>query len=404
MGKADLSSLLEECIKDFQAGSSLDEILARHPEEASQLRPLLEIAMGVSNARQEIKIPAQARALSRSAFISPRSVYPRRPVFHSFNLRLAFSAIIIICLVIGLLGTTAVSAKSLPGDTLYPVKLAWEQVQINLASGIAKRLELQKSFDQQRVTEVSQLLELGRMSQVTFTGVLAGKENSWSVAGIDIDVEDSQSGKLSNLQDTVVQVTGETEGNSVKVNAIQPHLIKFAGQIQQLEQGSIQVDGVKVGLDQSTNINGELSQDQEVQITARQEDDGELIAVTVGGDQGKTTPATNEPASTSQNSTDGNNTLPSPGQTNLPPEQGTAPSPVSGGQPKITVSPTNEENEGPGSSQGGGKKVSTPTPTPTPTQSGFSSPENPNPSLATENENQSVTPATTQTQTQEFEK
>ena len=38
MGSPDLSFLLDECIKEYQAGSTLEEILARHPKYARELR------------------------------------------------------------------------------------------------------------------------------------------------------------------------------------------------------------------------------------------------------------------------------------------------------------------------------------------------------------------------------
>ena len=242
--------------------------------------------------------------------------------------------------------------------------------------------------------EVNELITLGRISQVTFSGILAGNENKWNVAGIELNVTETQAGELPNLKDTFVQVTGEIEGKTVKVNAIQPHLVAFSGQIQQVNSGSIQVGGVKVTLDQNTNVNGELSLDQEVQITARQEDDGELIAVNIGGNQARTSTVTNEPAATSAESPSKNNNpkQPLPEPTIHPTQQDAPSSTNSGNQPMATVSPASEENDEPGIGPGEIRITITPTPAPASNQSDNPVQDGLRSTPTFDHENQTVTP------------
>ncbi len=364
MGSTDLSTLLEQCIQEWQSGSNLEEILARHQKYAHELRPLLEIAALTKSAGVAIQVPIEPQSFSRRAFTSPQLARRRQPAPHGFSLRLALSiTAVLLVLIFGLIGTTIVSAQSLPGDTLYPVKLAWEQVQISLASGAAQRLALQATFDQNRVTEVSKLLTIGRTTNVTFTGVLAGSNNSWNVAGIKINVPDQQSGKLPDLQNTVVKVTGETEGNKVKVNDIEPRLVTIKGRVQKLNSDYLQVGGVNVALDQNTDIVGEVSVNQQVQITAKESENGELVAVAIDVSS-TTSPTPTKTAQPTTGETKGSQKSGPPVKTPKPTEPDSTPTPSEGIQPVMiepttTPAPAGSENEA-------GNRGQLPTPTPLP--------------------------------------
>ncbi len=403
MGRSDLSSLLEECIRELQAGSNPEEILARYPKYARQLRPLLETAAWTKKVGASVIIPDDAQANSRKAFTSRQSTRQTRAAFRRFNPRLAFSiAAIILILVLGFFGTRIASAQALPGDTLYPVKIAWEQVQISLTSGTAERLHLEQTFDMQRVAEVNKLINLGRTSSVTFTGVLAGSNNAWNVAGIDLNVDDQQAGTLPDLENTVVQVSGETEGKSVKVNDIEPHLVTLNGQIQRINPENMQVDGINVTLDKNTEVDGELSVNQQVQITARQQVDGELVAIMVNGKASVLSTPTSK-SSPTDGQKPGNQKSGAPVTTPQPTEQENSPTPTSGIQPMMTdpttVStpvPGNEPEKGPGNSG------TVPTPTPTNSdQSGHGGEYQPMPTPTPAPSSESGQPAATRSPTED---
>ncbi len=362
MGRSDLSSILDDCIQELQAGVKLEDILARHSKYARELRPLLETAAWTKNARYDVHVSAQAQSLSRKAFTSAKPAGHPRSAFRSFNLRLAFSfTAIILGLIFGLLGTTIASAQALPGDALYPVKLAWEEVQISLTSGAAQRLHLQDRFDQQRVTEVSKLLNLGRKSNVTFNGLLVDVNNSWNVAGINLNIPDQQASRLADLLNTVVQVTGETDGEAVIVDEITPHLVIFDGQIQQLDSNTMQVSGVNVALDQNTDINGALSLNQQVEITAKEQNDGELVAVAINNKHAAPSTAPKQIQPTSSDTPNSGKNSP-PEKTPRPTEQ-EAPTPTGVIQPMMTGPTPGNESEGPNPGPGNN---GLPSPTPTP--------------------------------------
>jgi len=63
-------------------------------------------------------------------------------------------------------GTVAASSGSLPGDTLYPVKTATEQVQMKLTFSRTAKAKLQARFAERRIKEMARLAEKGRMAQL----------------------------------------------------------------------------------------------------------------------------------------------------------------------------------------------------------------------------------------------
>jgi len=126
--KNELEGILDSCLNELKRGaSSLDECLARHPEHAAQLKPLLQTA-----ARLELggRIPGpsaafKARArlnLTRHMEAHPRRKRPGLSMFH--KLALNFTALACTFLIAG----TAYAQSVLPGSSFYSWKLASERI------------------------------------------------------------------------------------------------------------------------------------------------------------------------------------------------------------------------------------------------------------------------------------
>ncbi len=279
---SELSSILDECIYQLHRGASLDEVLAEHPNYARELRPLLETAAGMKVHRNSLTVPADAQSKSRYRFLSEAAApAKRRGFFHPLHLRLAITALTLVVLVIGLLSTGLVSAFALPGDTLYPVKLTLEQIQLSVASTTSQRLMLQEQFDEVRAQEVNQLKDTNRSVTVTFSGIPAKTNGDWSLAGIKLNLTQQDTQELENLQGYVVQVTGETEGNAVNVAKVQPKVLTFSGIIDSIQPTYWVVAGVKVSVEDKVVSGGEPVVGRRVTITANRQDDGSLIATQV---------------------------------------------------------------------------------------------------------------------------
>jgi len=282
MNNNELSSILEECICQLHNGADLEEVLARYPKYTRELRPLLETAASMQVNSSRLAVPAAAQARSRYNFLSHAAAPAQsHGFFHPLHLRLAITAITIVALVFGLLSTGLVSASALPGDTFYPVKLTLEQIQLSVASSTIQRLSLQDQFDERRAQEVNQLTDANRSANVTFSGIPAKMNGDWLVAGIKLDLTQQDSQQLEGMQGYVVQVTGETEGDTVKVAQVQPKELTISGKIDGIDTGYWVIAGVKVSVDQHLVTGVEPSVGQQVNVTAMRQNNGALIASTV---------------------------------------------------------------------------------------------------------------------------
>ena len=123
----DFEFVLDECLTQLASGaSSLDEILARHPEHAAQLKPLLQTAVRFESA-PTIKPSPVFKARARGQLTNYLKAHPRRQSWVASPIwRVAISAAV---LVIALLITgTAFAQSALPGQTLYTWKLSSENI------------------------------------------------------------------------------------------------------------------------------------------------------------------------------------------------------------------------------------------------------------------------------------
>ena len=169
---------LDQAIGRVQAGASIETALAAEPDFRAELEPLLRTAVTV----QHTPLPAasqQARRAGEHRLVQAaraRRHAAARPLWaalwalvSTFNaprgpLRQAFIGAMALLLFVSstLVGVTRAAATSLPDDTLYPVKLVAEQVQLALAPSPEVRAQLHLAFAQERLREVQAAVEAGR--------------------------------------------------------------------------------------------------------------------------------------------------------------------------------------------------------------------------------------------------
>jgi len=122
----ELETILEECLDQLEGGeSNIDECLARYPEHAAQLTPLLSAATKLAVAREVRPSPA-FRARNRTElniYIQKHpQLKPVSPLFWRFTISL-------VTMVLAFVATgTAFAQKALPGDSLYSWKLTSENI------------------------------------------------------------------------------------------------------------------------------------------------------------------------------------------------------------------------------------------------------------------------------------
>ena len=157
MGKKE--DILALCIEDIRSGrSSLAECLERYPSMRQHLEPLLRIALSIQEP-PDIKPSNAFRVRARVHLVE--QIHATRNVKQTWYpgwLKIA-ALVVAIVLAASALGTgTAYAAQdSLPGDTLYHVKLGVEQVRRVLNTVDTARVKLELAFAGVRLEEMEAL-------------------------------------------------------------------------------------------------------------------------------------------------------------------------------------------------------------------------------------------------------
>jgi hypothetical protein len=165
----EFDNILDECLERLLAkGETLEQCLESYPEQADELKPLLQTALTTKKAsaiqpRPEFK--ASARARFRSALQEMDS--KRSRPFPGWQPRWAIAvAIVLILLLVGGGSTALAAGNSMPDNPLYPVKLATEQVRLALTFSDIGKAQLSARLADKRVTEIVYLANQDKPGQI----------------------------------------------------------------------------------------------------------------------------------------------------------------------------------------------------------------------------------------------
>jgi len=286
MQRPDLMELLEEGLAQLRSGAGLEEVLARHPAQADQLRPLLETARLAQDLGKEVPDLQTAQNRSRARFLGaahvrqqPAQKYEKKKLA---GMRLAgVVALIAVFVVASLLGTGLASAEAVPGQALYPVKRAVEQAQMALTTRQSSRLELEEAFDQRRMLEAERLLSIGQIQEVTFAGFLwEDPQSGWFVDHVRLALTPEQEILARSLNGSYVEVSGVARGEAgVEVSELKLRLFHLEGILESMAVEEWIVSGVRVQVQPSTQIIGDLQTGMRVSLTALRLGDGQFLAL-----------------------------------------------------------------------------------------------------------------------------
>lgn len=338
-----------ECLSALDQGEAIDQILARYPDDAAKLRPLLITAQSIPALRME---PSEAvKMKSRDAFLQQAAALrqsKRRAIGFVPRFVTSLTAAIMIIAIVGV-GAIAASGSALPGDPLYGLKRTIETARLALSPDDSTRGALAAQFDQTRVSEVKALITASRSTHVEFGGTIESiKNNTWLVAGITVLLNSSTSVTGTPLTGSRAQVIGTSSSNGVAATSITidantpaptptpapsptieptptpivtptltitptqpitptiaptptPIEVEFSGVVQTIGVQSWTINGTLVQVTSLTQIESGIGIGQNVSVKAVQLSGGQLVAIQIskivepdtgGGDS----PPTQEPA------------------------------------------------------------------------------------------------------------
>ncbi|MEJ2264901.1 MAG: DUF5666 domain-containing protein [Anaerolineales bacterium] len=209
----------ESCLEAMENGDSLDTCLERYPDLAGELRPLLETAQAARSIADD-SIPNSAFHRSRSRILGKASQLraqrePKQFIFGRVP-RMAMVALALALIFFMSWRGVIETARALPGDPFYSVKRSAQNIRIQIAPNPDTKRAIEVKYERQRVDEVMRLLRMGRITQVTFEGLLNERTSDrWIIEGIPVIVTpDTQiAGEIEEAR--VVEVTGKTQSDGV---------------------------------------------------------------------------------------------------------------------------------------------------------------------------------------------
>ena len=162
MADKSIEVVLDSCLEEILcAGRKVEECLAEYPEYASELKPLLQAAEAsrcAANVTPREDFKARARydfnaAVADMAHNRKKRWFNYAPVWA----QLVAGALVAVMISGG--AVVAASGNSLPGESLYGVKLAAEQVEMGFAFSKSAKSELNADLANRRVAEIVALAE-----------------------------------------------------------------------------------------------------------------------------------------------------------------------------------------------------------------------------------------------------
>jgi hypothetical protein len=221
----DLYTILDNCLTMLDQGSDLESCLARYPEYAEELRPLLLASMDAKSL-SNLVVPSEVSRRNKSKILNaaaemreqrsrrkPHPIFPARRIF-----RVSLAILLTLLVMVGIGGTSLVRASSvaLPGDQFYPVKLTWETILLKMTVSQAGREALEDRFEKERVEEIEGLISNNRSEKVKLYGRVAGIfPGQIVVSGITVAITPDTHVEGDVQMQALVRVEGRTTLNGV---------------------------------------------------------------------------------------------------------------------------------------------------------------------------------------------
>ena len=161
--------LLDICLGMARRGEDWRAFLLAYPSNSAEVESLVTLALEVEEAAgpPDAPAPGASAALLRMGRELARREQNREESAHrgwGWMWGSAWAKAAVAGLVMLLLGASSVelSARTVPGDFLYPLKTLTERVRFAVTTDPQERVELRLTFSERRFAEVVQTLEEGR--------------------------------------------------------------------------------------------------------------------------------------------------------------------------------------------------------------------------------------------------
>ena len=211
--------ILVQCIEDIKTGrSSIEDCLDKYSSMREQLEPLLRIALAIREPPDvkpspSFKVKARVWLMDQIHERQPVTKWPWfrynsqvKPIPYIRRFSMASVILVIILTHSALGGGTVYAAQdSLPGEVLYPVKLATEQIRMMLPGDDVIKAEQVLSFAERRVGEIEALAEKERSQYLSLA--VEGYDNALNMTFARIERAGDRGLATGNITARVAEAT-----------------------------------------------------------------------------------------------------------------------------------------------------------------------------------------------------
>lgn len=201
MRKKHVSNILEECLDQvisdqetldgqtmIDGQERIDSILASYPEYENTLRPELEAAQWLYKQGRSVDMRPGYISTSRQRLVNqlkleePKPLMIKQPIlaWNRSVTRLTLAVLFLVVAVFAYNGGSKTVGASLPGDRLYDLKLASENLQLSLISDTAAAATIRINLADKRAREAEHLLDFRRFEDAEVA--LDGYQRNISIA------------------------------------------------------------------------------------------------------------------------------------------------------------------------------------------------------------------------------
>jgi hypothetical protein len=162
------------------------------------------------------------------------------------------------------------STNALPGDGLYPIKLAAEEAGILMGSSDPMRLEREAGLETRRAETVLGMIRKKQTGAVQFGGFLNRSPlEGWQAAGISLGLSQEMEQQAGSLAGVYVEIEGSLNPQGrVQVTMLEPRVFTLRGAVRAINANNWLVGSQAVRLTANTQIEGAPSLGSDVTVDA----------------------------------------------------------------------------------------------------------------------------------------
>jgi hypothetical protein len=166
-----IEDIFNNCLERMFKGESVEDCLGAYPEQAPELEPLLKTSFAIAQRSSAIQPTPEFKGrvhsqLQAMLYAKQKEIEERGARIHFWHKRWVLAMTGVLGFLLIGVGTVGASTSALPDGTLYPLKLATEQVRLTLALSDVDKAKLHIQCAERRADEMVEMAYQGKSDKV----------------------------------------------------------------------------------------------------------------------------------------------------------------------------------------------------------------------------------------------